>query len=305
MDLKQLEYFLKIAELGSFTKAAALLRVAQPALSRQVKQLEAELRQALLIRNGRGAAPTEAGRILAEHARGILHQVALAKEQVSKGTTTSAAKVSIGLPTSVAKVLTVALTRASIRELPYAVLSVTEGLSSALQEALIAGRIDIALLYNPQVTSDLHIAPLLFEELFLVSRTMPKKKSNSAPKSATKPLSLNELINFPLIIPTRPNAIRMLVESELSILGASPSILMEIDGVSAIMDLVADGLGHAVLPMNAISTSPSPSIFQTQRIRGLKSHLVMARSTQRPVTATQLQMQTILAELAKSLLLKP
>jgi LysR family transcriptional regulator, nitrogen assimilation regulatory protein len=305
MDLKQLEYFLRIAELGSFTKAAALLRVAQPALSRQVKQLEAELKQPLLIRNGRGAAPTDAGRTLAEHARGILHQVALAKEQVSKGPTASAARVSIGLPTSVAKVLTVALTHASRSQLPHAVLSVTEGLSSALQEALIAGRIDIALLYNPQAASDLQIAPLLFEELFLVSKAPPKKNSHSAPRNASKPLSLNELKSIPLIIPTRPNAIRMLVESELSVFGASPTILMEIDGVSAIMDLVADGLGHAVLPMNAISTAPIPKVFHTQRIKGLKSHLVMASSTQRPATATQLQMQKILAELAKNLLLKP
>ena len=57
MDLKQLEYFVRVAELGSFTRAAVALDVAQPALSRQVRQLEVELRQNLLIRNGRGAAP--------------------------------------------------------------------------------------------------------------------------------------------------------------------------------------------------------------------------------------------------------
>src|SRR5213082_2706555 len=57
MDLKQLEYFVRVAELGSFTRAAAELDVAQPALSRQVRLLEVELRQALLLRNGRGAVP--------------------------------------------------------------------------------------------------------------------------------------------------------------------------------------------------------------------------------------------------------
>jgi LysR family nitrogen assimilation transcriptional regulator len=79
MDLKQLEYFVRVAELGSFTRAALALDIAQPALSRQVRLLEVELRQNLLIRNGRGAIPTEAGKLLLAHGRGILHQVATDK----------------------------------------------------------------------------------------------------------------------------------------------------------------------------------------------------------------------------------
>lgn len=73
MDLKQIEYFVRVAELGGFTRAAAALGIAQPALSRQVRLLEVELRQNLLARDGRGAVPTEAGRLLLAHGRGILH----------------------------------------------------------------------------------------------------------------------------------------------------------------------------------------------------------------------------------------
>ena len=58
MDLKQIEYFVRVAELGSFTRASVVLDIAQPALSRQVRLLEVELRQNLLVRNGRGATPT-------------------------------------------------------------------------------------------------------------------------------------------------------------------------------------------------------------------------------------------------------
>ena len=79
MDLKQIEYFVRVAELGSFTRAAVVLNIAQPALSRQVRLLEVELRQNLLVRNGRGAIPTEAGKVLLEHGRGILHQVERAR----------------------------------------------------------------------------------------------------------------------------------------------------------------------------------------------------------------------------------
>ena len=83
MDLKQIESFVRVAEMGSFTQAALTMGVAQPMLSRQIRQLEVELHQSLLIRNGRGVTPTESGLLMLEHARGILYQVALAKEELS------------------------------------------------------------------------------------------------------------------------------------------------------------------------------------------------------------------------------
>ena len=82
MDLKQLESFVRVAELGSFTRAGIALGVQQPLLSRHVRQLEVELRQNLLDRNGRGVTLTEAGRVLLEHAKGILHQVEVAQEDL-------------------------------------------------------------------------------------------------------------------------------------------------------------------------------------------------------------------------------
>lgn len=295
MDLKQLEYFLKVAELGSFTRAAQLLQIAQPALSRQVQQLEQELKQQLLIRNGRGAVPTEAGRILVDYGRGILYQVERAKEEVGRVGGSLAAKVSIGLPTSVAKVLTVPITKRFKSKLPQASLAVTEGLTTALQESLVSGRIDIALLYNPVKEKDVHIAPLLFEELFLVTK-------NKGKGYVEQSISLASIAQEPLIIPTRPNAIRMLVEGELSAIGKAPTIEIEIDGIAAILDLVADGLGSAVLPLNAILTAPQPKHYATRRIRGLKSQLVIATSALRPVTLTQLAMQDLIKELALEML---
>jgi LysR family transcriptional regulator, nitrogen assimilation regulatory protein len=294
MDLKQLEYFLKVAELESFTKASSTLNIAQPALSRHVLQLEKELGQPLLTRNGRGAIPTDAGRTLMEYAKGILYQVERAKIELSRVDVTSSTRVSIGLPSSIAKVLTVPLTRAFKQRLPNALLSVTEGLSTSLQDALIAGRLDIALLYNPNPSSQVQVQTLLFEELFLIANAdavIRKRKPST--------IALASIAKEPLIIPTRPNAIRMLVERELSAFGLAPSIMMEIDGVSAIIDLVADGLGKAVLPMNAISTAPKPERFTYQKIIGVKSQLVIAVSTQRPSTHTQSAMQALIAELAE------
>ena len=112
MDLKQLEYFVRVAELGSFTRASISLDVAQPALSRQIRLLEVELRQNLLTRNGRGAVPTEAGKLLLEHGRGILHQVTLTREELGSSRGALAGRVSIGLPPSLSKLITVPLIKA-------------------------------------------------------------------------------------------------------------------------------------------------------------------------------------------------
>jgi LysR family nitrogen assimilation transcriptional regulator len=285
MDLKQLEYFVRVAELGSFTKAAIALDIAQPALSRQVRLLEVELRQNLLTRNGRGALPTEAGKLLLAHGRGILHQVERAREELGRVRGALAGRVAVGLPSSLARVLTVPLTRAFRAEMPDATLSISEGLSVAMQESLVNGRLDIAVLYNTQPGSEVDISPLLEEDLLLVQARPPGLLEDPAPG----PVTLKEVAQLPLVIPSRPNAIRMHVESEMANLGCRLKIALEIDGVSAILDLVADGAGSAVLSRNAVASSVRPSAFTVRTIvqPALRTKVSLATSSLRPVTLTQ------------------
>eukprot|EP01031_Cornospumella_fuschlensis_P027600 gene27600-33333_t len=181
MDLKQLEYFVRVAELGSFTRAAQALNIAQPALSRQVRLLEVELRQNLLVRNGRGATPTQAGLLLLEHGLGILHQVERAREELGRVRTGLTGRVALGLPPSVARVLTVPLTRAFRAKMPEAQLSISEGLSSAMQENLQNGRLDIAVLYNPSPMPGIEHTPLVQEELLLVQPRPPGLQEDPPP----------------------------------------------------------------------------------------------------------------------------
>jgi LysR family transcriptional regulator, nitrogen assimilation regulatory protein len=295
MDLKQIEYFVRVAELGSFTRASALLGIAQPALSRQVRLLEVELRQNLLLRNGRGATPTEAGKLLLEHGRGILHQVERTREDLGRVRGALAGRVAVGMPTSVAKVLTVPLIRAFQQRMPEASLSISEGLSVAMHESLTIGRLDIALLYNPLPAPDIELAELLQEDLVLVQHESPRCKSSKASKA----ISLRELAGVPLIIPTRPNALRTLVETELSAAGQRATIALEIDGVAAMLDLVADDAGAAILPANAVRTAAHPEHYSMRPIEGLRSRLSLATSAQRPATLTQREVQTLITELVK------
>ena len=302
MDLKQLEYFVRVAELGSFTRASVALGIAQPALSRQVRLLEVELRQTLLARNGRGAVPTEAGKLLLEHGRGILHQVARAREELGRVRGSLAGRVALGLPPSLARVLTVPLTRAFRQRLPDATLSIGENLSNAMVEGIHQGRLDIAVLYNATPASGIDLVPLMEEDLLLVqARTATPRRA-----SAATPVGLAELARLPLVIPSRPNAIRMLVESELALIGSRPTVALEIDGVSAILDLVADGAGCAVLPRSAVTGPMRPELFVHRTLASASAgqtlciRLAIAVSAQRPATLTQ---QTAL-DLVRSIAVK-
>jgi LysR family transcriptional regulator, nitrogen assimilation regulatory protein len=285
MDLKQLEYFVRVAEMGSFTRASISLDVAQPALSRQIRLLEVELRQNLLTRNGRGAVPTEAGKLLLEHGRGILHQVQLTREELGAARGALAGRVSIGLPPSLSKLITVPLAQAFRQFLPQSQLTLTEGFSLLMYEGLRMGNLDLAVLYNPDTSADLEMTTLHEDELCLVSPAGPS--SSSAGDVGT--VSLKDIADLPFILPSRPNAFRILIESELMTIGKRPTINLEVDGLNAILNLVKEGMGHAVLPSYTLSNFEDASPFTVKRIHTptIKSKLMLVWSARRPTTQTQ------------------
>ena len=285
MDLQQLKSFVAVAEQASFTRAAQVLGLAQPALSRHIRSLEVELRQTLLLRNGRGAVTTDAGKLLLEHARGILHQVARAHEDLDQLRGGMSGRVALGLPPSVARVLTVPLTRAFRAELPQAQLSIREGLSADLAESLLNGRLDIAVLYNAQATEGLQRQALIDEELVLVQARPPGLAEEPPPP----PMEWRELAKLALVTPSRPNAIRMHLEAEMARHDCQPKVVLEIDGVSAILDLVADGVGCALLSRQAVARSTKPSAYQLRPIGSppFTIALSLVSSDRRATTPTQ------------------
>jgi LysR family nitrogen assimilation transcriptional regulator len=302
MDLKQLEYFVKVAEFGSFSRAADALDVEQPAISKQVRMLEVELRQTLLTRTGRGVLPTAAGKILLQHGRGILHQVARAREELGRVQGALAGRVAIGLPPSIARVLAAPLIREVRLRMPQVTLAVTEGMSFGMQESLANGSLDIALLYNAAASADVAVTTLLEEELFLVRRKAFETVDATA---ATAPVTMREIASLPLVLPTLPNTLRLLVETEMASLGYKPLIAFEVDGVPAILDLVAEGLGSTLLSSRAVETSAHAQSFVLQQIEGppLRSKLSVGTSSQRPATLTQKATLEIIYPVARALLL--
>jgi LysR family nitrogen assimilation transcriptional regulator len=280
MDLKELEYFVAVADAGGFSRAARTLGVAQPALSRQVRALEVELRQSLLLRNGRGATPTEAGKRLLAHARGILQQVDRARHEVAEVKAAPVGHVAIGLPPTLARLATAPLVRAFRQRFPRATVSILEGLSSTILEWVVVGRADIGLLYNPVPAPTVELKPLLDEDLCLVG---PRRAGESAT------VRLRDLPRYPLIIPGRPNALRTLVETRLAAVGLRPQVALEIDGVGPIVELVAEGLGYAILPPRALHRESAAKRLAARPIvqPPLRSAVMAAVSAHRPVTLLQ------------------
>jgi len=169
-----------------------------------------------------------------------------------------------------------------------------------MQESLLAGRLDIAVLYNAHPTAETEIFPLLEEDLLLVQRRDPGTPEEANPG----PIRLQDVAQLPLVIPTRPNAVRMHVESEMANIGYRLKIALEIDGVSAILDLVADGAGSAVLSRNAVANSLRPASYHVRMIVDppLRTKVSVATSSLRPATLTQQATLALLKRTAQEII---
>lgn len=285
MDLRQLATFVHVAELGSFTRAARVLQVAQPALSRQVRALEIELRQNLFARTGRGVTLTEAGQRLLAHGRGILQQVERAQQDLEDHRGAPVGHVALGLPPSVSRLVTAPVVEAFRERFPKATLTVVEGLSAYVLEWLVLGRVDLAVVYQAPPDPAIELQPVARELLHLVG----PRPGRSAPPIGP-PVTLAELTTLDLVIPSRPHSLRMLLETALATAGLKPRIAAEIESVPAMLELVerspAGAPLHALLSLTAlIGRQPvhqaRPVVLDGRR-RPLTAQVSLASSAQRP-----------------------
>ncbi len=305
MDFKQIRAFVQVAELGSFTRAAAVLQIAQPALSRQVRALEVDLRQPLFARNGRGVTLTEAGTRLLAHGRGILQQVERARQDLADPGGAVGGLLSIGLPPSLSRTLTAPLVGAFRTRFPRATLTMVEGLSNYTLEWLEQGRIDCAVVYNATPSAAVDLQPVVDEQLFLVSARSPGRQA------ALRPATLAEVAAHDLVIPSRPHAIRMRLETVLAQAGLKPRVDLEIESVPAILDLVHGHPLHAVLSRSALLASGHEADFVARpivagpRAAPLATTLWIATSAHRPRGPLLDQTVALLAEMLQRGLAPP
>lgn len=248
MEVRQLEYFVVIVDFGSLSKAAAQLRIAQPALSQQMKTLEGQFGRQLLVRNSRGVKPTAAGLRLYRHARLILRQLGQLRLEVEDQTLDLAGSVAIGLPTSTATVLAAPLLIAVRQLYPNIKLQIFESLSGYLTELLMNNRLDCAVLFRDSAVKGLLLEPLLEEDLFLVTCA-------GAPLAARAKCPIRDLAGMPLVLPSIAQDLRLLTELTFRRLGIKLNVVADVDSLPTLREIARLGVAVTILPRSALASS--------------------------------------------------
>ena len=289
MDLTRLRYFVAVVESGSFSRAAAALHLSQPALSRQVLLLEEEVGQRLLVRNGRGASANEAGLALLAHARGIFELADRARADMRERQASPRGQVTVGLPPRVAQVLTADLVAGFREQYPDATVTIVEGLSIRLREWLVAGTLDMAILFDPPPS------PQLAEET--VGRE-PLRLFGPGPLPSR--VKLADVAALPLVMPSGPNALRQLLESFARPRGLVLNVVAEVDSVLTVLSLVARGVAHTVLPTSArrLWRFPEPMFDAAIVAPAMRNRVVLAIPKAKPTTRPARLAAELLRELA-------
>jgi LysR family transcriptional regulator, nitrogen assimilation regulatory protein len=245
MDIRQLRYFLRIVEAGSFSKASETLRIAQPSLSHHVRELEEELGVELLTRHARGVVPTDFGFLLCDHARVILREVSRTKERIRDAADSIGGEVLVGLSTATCRGLAVPLTRAVAAEYPRISVHLVEAMSGSLYEWVQAGRLDVVLSYESKSTENLLATEVISEELRLI---LPADH----PLAGERTVPFSKLANLRLVLPALPHIIRRVIERNFAIADLELSNVINCDSMPAIVQLVRHGYA-TLLPSFGVS----------------------------------------------------
>jgi LysR family nitrogen assimilation transcriptional regulator len=280
LDLKQLEYFVQVAELRSFTRASEALGISQPSLSRQVRLLELELSERLLLRTGRGVEPTEAGKVLVGYGNAMLNMATRAREDIGDLKHMPRGRIRVGLPPRLAHLLTPVLVQAFRRELPGASIAVSEGPSVKMRDWLMNGQVDVALFYDPVPSSKLDYESVFQEELLLVGRTpgvgdmLPSK------------IRLSQLANYPIVLPCMPHTIRAIVDATCQSRSVAINVVAEVDAVQTLVAVVERGDSFAILPTSSVAKQVRAGLLRAAHIHApvMRNHLILATARFRPTT---------------------
>jgi len=244
MDTRRLYSFVRVVDAGSITRAADLLHIAQPALSQQMTALESLFGQQLLSRSKQGVEPTEAGRVLYRHARVILRQLEQAQADVEVVGRELAGGVSVGLaPYSTVNALAFPLLSAVRARYPRVLLHINENFGGVLSEALMTGRMDMALLYESGPIRGVDFERLVTEELVVVA-----PDGIELPARADDAVTMADLADVPLLLPGPTHTIRRVVDQAFAQAASAANVVGEVESVPLMARAVRGGLGATVLP---------------------------------------------------------
>jgi len=280
MDLRQLRYFVAVAERGGFGAAASALNVAQSALSRHIKQLEHELGGTLLERGARGVSVTESGKLLLARGRWLLGAVDDIKAEVRTENREPSGTVRLGAPSSLADIMYAPLAKIFVARFPRVRLEMSEGLTETLCDRLLRAELDIGIVTMPQPNDHLNFETLVIEQVFLIGpprdpllqKGRLTRRDFSALPAAVRPLSRNP---FPDGVPSS----------------------LRVDGATPMKRIAASGLGYGLLPFSGIHQEVAAGILSAALVPWLRADRVMALPRGRPISRATREVVAALKEI--------
>jgi len=281
LTIRQLEVFERIAQSGSLTQAATSLNIAQPALSRMVRQIEADLGTTLLYRTGRGVSLTQAGYRFLDHGVEILKQLRQMRLELEELGSTLQGTATVAMPTGVGRVVMVPLVTQFKELFPLARIRVIELFTGDIAAQLASGQVDVAAVYSHSGASGINHDPIVVEDLHLVGMA-------DSPAVQAPDIPLEEAVQHPLILPTRSEGVRGLFDRKTATANLEPNIYLEVDATVSLLDLVRKRLGYALFPYCVVHQEVENGELRAARVVEpcLRRTLMVATSTSRPLSPT-------------------
>lgn len=244
MDLRQLRSFVQIADLASISKAAERLHITQPSLSLQIKSLEIELGVQLLTRHSKGVTPTNQGRVLVGHARKILGDLDQITKLLSSTSSNPTGRVAVGIPTSACRGLSFRLIDTAKNRYPGIEVHIIEAMTAGLEEWIVTGKLDVALLYNHRPYENVAWTEMIIEDLMVISAAGARVAKEVG-------IRFSELATLPLTMPGKFNVVRNVIEQLAAKFEIEPNVVIDCDSLPGIVQLVRQGY-FSVLPEFAV-----------------------------------------------------
>jgi len=274
---------MQVVESGSFSKAANVLHVAQPALSNHVRHMEDELGIALLHRSAQGVMATEAGCRLHVHAKRILAEFSEIPDSVRGTKALPRGDVRLGLPGTVSELLAVPLIEEAKARFPDIRIRIVEAMSGYILNWLRQGEIDLAMIYATADPRGLAFHLGLLEEICLFANA-----GEPGPQGAeADTIRLTDIAELPLVVPGPGHGLRELIDTSAASASFAIRPAIEIDSYNQIKKLVGRGIGYGILPRMAIDREVEGGQFRAWHFRDpkLTRKVYLAYSTERPLTS--------------------
>lgn len=295
IENKHLRSYLHVLDLGSFSKAAVYLNIAQPALSQHVRKLEDILGVVLLKRSARGVVPTHAGRQFAKRARQILEIVESTELQFRANPKAIFGEVRLGLPGSVCAVLaTQILTEANDR-FPSIKLILSELMSGDLADLLREGRMDLAILFNVTENADFTSEPLLRESLHLAGPP-------SDPILCDATIPAEKVVELPLVGTRPPHGLRLVIDRWATEFGKSLQYNFEVDAPSVLVKIATEGIAYSILSPFAIQRNVASGLMASSKIvdPAIERTACLCRSKRLPADIARDAIYSLVREIMRS-----